>query len=174
MQEFVINTKEDGMLSPLPSYSNHMMSPRKISEHHSLFIQPLEPKELPSSPNSMTYSFKASPVEVSSSLELYFVKKKNTLPTLNHFDVVQNFGQIQRVFACLNSNGKRELPFARDDDVSNLDGKSTKNGTKVPKKTHHMFKVTRPLTDLSSAITTDTAPYLRDKLQKIITDRQGQ
>lgn len=64
MQEFVINTKEDGMLSPLPSYSNPMMSPRKISEHHSLYIQPFEPKELPSSPNSMIYSFKASPVEV--------------------------------------------------------------------------------------------------------------
>lgn len=65
MQEFVMSTKEDGMLSPLPTYANQLMSPRRVSENHSLYIQPFEPRELPLSPNVMTYSFKASPVEVS-------------------------------------------------------------------------------------------------------------
>lgn len=65
MQEFVMSTKEDRLLSPLPSYGNPIQSPRKVSERHSLYIQPFEPRELPLSPNTMTYSFKASPVEVS-------------------------------------------------------------------------------------------------------------
>lgn len=77
--------------------------------------------------------------------------------------------------ALLNSNGKRELPFASDDDGTAADVKSMKNGTKMPKKSNHMFKVTHPLSDSASAMTTDkSVPYLRDKLQKIITDRQGQ
>lgn len=75
------------------------------------------------------------------------------------FWFTQNFGQIQRVLAAalLNSNGKRELPFASDDDASSVQGKSTRNGAKMPRKT-----------------TDKSVPYLRDKLQKIITDRQGQ
>lgn len=64
MQDFVINTNI--LLSPLPPYHrNQLLSPRKISEHHSLYIQPMESKEFPQSPNSLTYSFKASPVNVS-------------------------------------------------------------------------------------------------------------
>lgn len=63
MQGFVI--QEEGLLSPLPAYPPAtVLSPRKISAHHSLYIQPFEQRDIPQSPNTLTYSFKSSPVEV--------------------------------------------------------------------------------------------------------------
>lgn len=64
MQEFVINTKEESLLSPLPPYSKNVSSPRKISKNHSLYIQMYRSNEcIPQSPGSVV-SF-CSPFEVS-------------------------------------------------------------------------------------------------------------
>lgn len=70
MQEFVINTKEESMLSPLPPYSKNVSSPRKISKNHSLYIQMYRSNEcIPQSPGSVALSF-CSPLEVSKTINV--------------------------------------------------------------------------------------------------------
>lgn len=158
MQEFVMSTKEDGMLSPLPSYASAaLMSPRKVHERHSLYIQPFEPRELPQSPNAIAYSFRSSPVDS------------------------QAYSKIQRILAqaqaSVNSHGKRELPFERDA-ASSAAAADAPNGG--------IFKMSRTMVvggvgggangaHVSAVATapTERVPYIREKLQKIITDRQG-
>lgn len=76
MQEFVINTKEESLLSPLPPYSKNVSSPRKISKNHSLYIQMYRSTEcIQQSPGSTTVSF-CSPLEVS---HFYNNKKKKRI-----------------------------------------------------------------------------------------------
>lgn len=112
MQEFVMSTKEDGMLSPLPTYANQVMSPRRVSENHSLYIQPFEPRELPLSPNVMTYSFKASPVEVRELVLTHSSQRVHVKTFLYHLTFVSPKSSFE-VFAQSLCTLKSSLCFSR-------------------------------------------------------------
>lgn len=93
-----------------------------------------------------------------------------TLSTVHSHSQRQSYGQIQRLQASLlNSHGKRELPFEQNGD----------HGSGVA------FKVSRLVSSnnggggigaaasaAAGSMATERVPYIREKLQKIITDRQ--
>lgn len=84
----------------------------------------------------------------------------------------QSYGQIQRLLAqasLLNSHGKRELPFEQNGD----------NGSGVAFKVSRLVSANNGSGGVGAAantaagsLATDRVPYIREKLQKIITDRQ--
>lgn len=139
------------MLSPLPAYPNPLQSPRKISERHSLYIQPFEPRDFPQSPNTLTYSFKSSPVEVQFLLTQFVNENNYNVWCFLYF---QDLAKINRIVN-QSSAHKRVLPFDFSDEPT----------------PQQIFKVTRLTSVVNEA--EPQVPYIREKLQKIITDRQG-
>lgn len=70
MQGFALRFAESSiennlLLSPLPQCSNQIMSPRKVSEYHKIYIRPLGKNVLksPTSKNCITYQFPKSPIK---------------------------------------------------------------------------------------------------------------
>lgn len=83
-------------LSPLPQGRSNLMSPKKISGHHKIYVTPMEKKEpVPESPSSMTYSFYKSPAK-----DLHKINS-----------IVANGTQVALTPLMSRSAIKRNLPF---------------------------------------------------------------
>uniref|UniRef100_A0A336M5G2 CSON004352 protein n=1 Tax=Culicoides sonorensis TaxID=179676 RepID=A0A336M5G2_CULSO len=70
-------SKDSLLLSPLPHNANQIMSPKKVSEHHHIFIQSLGRNLLksPSLKTSLSYNFPRSPIKDSPSKDLMEINR---------------------------------------------------------------------------------------------------